>query len=108
MEKLPNKYPDRHYEIVIQAPEFTCLCPMTSQPDFAEITITYVPDQFIVELKSLKLYLHGYRDRGIFHEEAVNAILDDFIATVSPRRVEIVGRFNVRGGITTTVKASYP
>lgn len=108
MEAIENIYKGREYEVVIRSPEFTCLCPKTGQPDFAEIVITYTPDAFLVELKSLKLYLHSYRDRGIFHEEAVNRILDDFVETIRPRRVEVVGTFNVRGGIYTTVKARYP
>ena len=108
MEAIENIYKKREYEVVIRSPEFTCLCPMTAQPDFAEIVITYTPDAFLVELKSLKIYLHSYRDKGIFHEEAVNTILDDFVKKVRPRKVEVVGTFNVRGGIHTTVKAQYP
>lgn len=108
MEAIENIYKGREYEVVIRSPEFTCLCPKTGQPDFAEIVITYIPDASLVELKSLKLYLHSYRDRGIFHEEAVNRILDDFVETIRPRRVEVAGTFNVRGGIYTTVKARYP
>ena len=81
---------------------------MTAQPDFAEIVITYVPGEFLVELKSLKIYLNSYRDRGIFHEEAVNEILKDFVEKIHPQRVEVTGTFNVRGGIHTTVKAEYP
>ena len=108
MEAIENRYRERDYEIDIRFPEFTCLCPMTAQPDFAEIIITYVPDEFLVELKSLKLYLNSYRDRGIFHEEAVNGILKDFVEKIRPKRVEVVGNFNVRGGIHTTVKAQYP
>jgi 7-cyano-7-deazaguanine reductase len=107
METVENKYRERDYEVDIRFPEFTCLCPMTSQPDFAEIIITYVPDELLVELKSLKLYLNSYRDKGIFHEEAVNRILDDFVTTVRPKRVTIKGKFNVRGGIHTTVTADY-
>jgi 7-cyano-7-deazaguanine reductase len=81
---------------------------MTAQPDFAEIVINYVPDKLIVELKSLKLYLNAYRDKGIFHEEAVNCILKDFVEKVHPKKVEVTGNFNVRGGIYTTVKVRYP
>jgi 7-cyano-7-deazaguanine reductase len=81
---------------------------MTSQPDFAEILINYIPGQYLIELKSLKIYLNAYRQEGLFHEEAVNRILDDFISAVKPKRVEIIGRFNVRGGIYTTVRAGYP
>ncbi len=108
MKAIENTYRKRDYEVVIRSPEFTCLCPMTAQPDFAEILIRYVPDAFLVELKSLKIYLHSFRDRGIFHEEAVNTILDDFVEKIRPKKVEIVGSFNVRGGIQTTVKAKYP
>jgi len=107
METVENKYRVRDYEVDIRFPEFTCLCPMTSQPDFAEIIITYVPDALLVELKSLKLYLNSYRDKGIFHEEAVNRILDDFVTTVRPKRVTVTGKFNVRGGLHTTVRADY-
>jgi 7-cyano-7-deazaguanine reductase len=108
MEAIENKYRERDYEVHIRFPEFTCLCPMTAQPDFAEIAIIYVPGEFLVELKSLKLYLNSYRDRGIFHEEAVNVILKDFVEKICPKRVEVTGSFNVRGGIHTTVTAAYP
>ncbi|MBN2516643.1 MAG: NADPH-dependent 7-cyano-7-deazaguanine reductase QueF [Deltaproteobacteria bacterium] len=108
METIENKYKERDYEVQIRFPEFTCLCPKTSQPDFAEIVITYVPDELLVELKALKFYLNSYRNEGIFHEEAVNRILNDFVETVRPRKVEIIGNFNVRGGLYTTVKATYP
>ena len=104
----PNPNPDRDYEICIESPEFTCVCPMTGQPDFATITITYVPDEHIVELKSLKLYLWSYRQEGAFHEAVVNRILDDLVAAVAPRRMTVVGDFNVRGGIHTTVTANHP
>jgi len=105
MEAIENKYREHDYEVTIRIPEFTCLCPMTAQPDFAEIIITYVPDEFLVELKSLKLYMHAYRDKGIFHEEAVNRIL---VEKIHPKKVEVAGNFNVRGGIYTTVRAEYP
>ncbi|MBN2284524.1 MAG: NADPH-dependent 7-cyano-7-deazaguanine reductase QueF [Deltaproteobacteria bacterium] len=108
METIENAYRERDYEIDIRFPEFTCLCPKTSQPDFAEIVIIYIPNERLVELKSLKLYLNSYRDQGIFHEEAVNRILEDFVETVRPKRVEVTGKFNVRGGIHTTVTARYP
>jgi 7-cyano-7-deazaguanine reductase len=108
IETVINKYQERDYEINIKCPEFTCLCPMTSQPDFAEISINYVPDKVLIELKSLKLYLHSFRNKGIFHEEAVNRILDDFVEIVQPKRAEIIGQFNVRGGIYTTVRAAFP
>ncbi len=108
MEAIENRYKERDYEVNIRFPEFTCLCPMTAQPDFAEMVITYTPGGFLVELKSLKIYLNSYRDRGIFHEEAVNEVLKDFVERIHPKRVEVVGRFNVRGGIYTTVTATYP
>jgi 7-cyano-7-deazaguanine reductase len=108
METIENNYKERDYEVHIRFPEFTCLCPKTGQPDFAEITIRYIPDTRLVELKSLKIYLNAYRNEGIFHEEAVNRILEDFVSAVTPKQVEITGTFNVRGGIYTTVTASYP
>jgi len=108
METIENKFRERDYTVTMRFPEFTCLCPMTSQPDFAEIVIEYIPSERLVELKSLKFYLNGYRDRGIFHEEAVNNIMKDFVAVVKPKQVVITGNFNVRGGIYTTVKVRYP
>lgn len=107
LETVPNQNPERDYEVEITCPEFTTLCPKTGQPDFATIHIRYVPDRLIVELKSLKLYLHGYRDRGVFHETVTNRILDDFVAACRPRRCEVTGDFNVRGGIKTVVRASF-
>jgi 7-cyano-7-deazaguanine reductase len=108
METIANNFRERDYEVDIRFPEFTCLCPKTGQPDFAEIIIHYIPDALLVELKSLKIYLNAYRDRGIFHEEAVNRILDDFVTTVRPKKVEVTGKFNVRGGLSTTVTVAYP
>src|ERR671919_2820500 len=99
-----NPAPDRDYEIRFDCPEFTCLCPMTGQPDFATIRITYVPDALCVELKSLKLYLWSYRDEGAFHEAVTNRIADDLIAALKPRRLTVAGDFLVRGGIHTKVK----
>lgn len=107
LETFPNPNPERDYEISFDAPEFTCLCPMTGQPDFATIRIRYVPDERCVELKSLKLYLWSYRDEGIFHEDATNRILNDFVAAARPRYIEVVGDFSVRGGIKTEVRATY-
>ena len=89
-----------------EAPEFTCVCPMTGQPDFATITVTYVPNEKIVELKSLKLYLWSYREEGAFHEDVTNRILDDLVACLEPRRMTVHADWNVRGGIHTTVTAS--
>lgn len=107
LEPVPNPRPERDYLIQIRAPEFTCLCPRTGQPDFATIEIDYVPDATIVELKSLKLYLHSYRNQGAFHEAVTNQILDDLVTSLAPRRMEIRGVFGVRGGISTTVTARY-
>lgn len=108
METIENKYRGRDYEINIQFPEFTCLCPVTLLPDFAVITIKYIPDELLVELKSLKSYLNSFRDKEIFHEEVTNKILSDFAEKIHPKRVEVTGNFNVRGGLYTTVTASYP
>jgi 7-cyano-7-deazaguanine reductase len=107
LETFPNPRPDRDYEIMISCPEFTSLCPKTGLPDFGEIRITYVPDARCVELKSLKYYLIGFRDRGIFYEHATNQILDDLVALLQPRRMTIAGDFSVRGGIKTVVTAEY-
>ena len=102
-----NQYSDREYTIEMTIPEFTCLCPKTGLPDFATITIRYVPKKNCIELKSLKEYVFFYRNLGIFHEHVVNKILDDFVRACEPISVEIVGDFNVRGGIKTVVKANY-
>ena len=107
LETVPNQYAGRDYEVDISCPEFTCVCPMTGQPDFAVVRIRYTPDRRIVELKSLKLYLFSYRDQGIFHEHVTNQILDDFVAASQPTRCEVTGDFNVRGGIKTVVRAAY-
>ena len=107
LETFPNPSPERDYEIRFEVPEFTCVCPMTGQPDFATIRIRYVPDQKCVELKSLKLYMWSYRDEGAFHEAVTNRILDDLVAAVQPRRLWVEGDFFVRGGIHTVVEASY-
>jgi 7-cyano-7-deazaguanine reductase len=108
LEHFPNPRPGRDYEIVIETPEFTCLCPKTGQPDFATLRISYVPDALCVELKSLKLYLWSFRDEGHFHEDVTNRILDDLLALLAPRRMRVEGDFNVRGGISTTVVAQHP
>jgi 7-cyano-7-deazaguanine reductase len=105
---LDNPHPGRDYEIRCETPELTCLCPMTGQPDYASVTITYVPGPSIVELKSLKLYLWSYRDEGAFHEDVTNRILDDLVAAVSPRRMTVRTDWLVRGGIHSTVEASHP
>jgi 7-cyano-7-deazaguanine reductase len=108
LETFKNPRPERDYEIAMECPEFTCVCPRTGQPDFATIRITYVPDQLCVELKSLKLYLWSYRDEGAFHEAVVNKILDDLVSACQPRKLTVVGDFNVRGGIHTTVTVTHP
>lgn len=105
LEAVPNPKVERDYLIALKCPEFTCLCPRSGFPDFAEIRIRYVPDRSVVELKSLKLYLNQYRDRGIFHEAAVNEILDDLVTAIAPRWIQVVGDFNVRGNIKTVVTA---
>ena len=103
LEMFANPRPGRDYRIAFECPEFTCLCPMTGQPDFATILIEYVPDELCVELKSLKLYLWSYRDEGAFHEAVTNRICDDLVAAIAPRQVTVTGKFLVRGGIATTV-----
>src|SRR5262245_10036500 len=108
IETFPNRHPDRDYEIKIVAPEFTAACPRTGQQDFATLTLISVPDKLCLELKSIKLYLQSYRNRGIFHEHVTNTILDDFVRSCRPRRMTLIGEFNARGGIATTITASYP
>lgn len=108
LQSFPNPTPARDYEIRFDCPEFTCLCPMTGQPDFAAIRIRYVPDQVCVELKSLKLYLWSFRDEGHFHEAVTNRICDDLVALLAPRSLEVEGDFNIRGGIRTVVTVSHP
>ncbi|HEV7573221.1 MAG TPA: preQ(1) synthase [Thermoanaerobaculia bacterium] len=107
IETFPNPNPERDYEIAFEAPEFTCLCPMTAQPDFATIRIRYVPDEKCVELKSLKLYLWSYRDEGTFHEAVTNKIANDLIAALEPRYLYVEGDFYIRGGIKTVVKVEH-
>jgi 7-cyano-7-deazaguanine reductase len=107
LETFPNPAPGRDYEIAFDCPEFTCLCPKTGQPDFAVIHVDYVPDALCVELKSWKLYLWSYRDEGAFHEAVTNRILDDLVAATKPRHARVEGIFNVRGGITPTIVATY-
>src|SRR5436309_5141600 len=107
LETFPNPRPERDYEIAIQCPEFTSVCPKTGQPDFSEIRISYVPDARCVELKSLKYYLIEFRNRGIFYEHVTNQILDDLVALLAPRRLTVVADFSARGGITTRVTAQY-
>lgn len=107
LETFPNPEPGRDYTIRFTCPEFTCLCPRTGQPDFATFTIAYVPDRSCVELKSLKLYLWSFRNEGHFHEAVTNRILDDFVAAARPRWMEVVGDWNVRGGIKTVVRVTH-
>src|SRR5262249_19226882 len=107
LETFPNPSPGRDYTIEIVCPEFTTVCPMTGQPDFGTITFTYTPAARCVELKSLKLYLQRFRNRGIFYEHVVNQLLDHFVAACQPRRCRVVGAFTPRGGITTTVTCVY-
>ena len=107
LETFPNPAPDRDYEIAFDVPEFTCLCPLTGQPDFAHFKIRYVPDGLCVELKSLKLYFWSYRNEGAFHEDVTNRILNDVVAVAGPRWIEVVGDFSVRGGIKTVVRATH-
>lgn len=108
LETFANPKAGRDYTIEFTCPEFTCVCPRTGQPDFATLRISYVPDETCVELKSLKLYLWSFRDEGHFHEEVTNRILDDLVRATRPRRMTVVGDFNVRGGIHTVVTAEYP
>jgi len=107
LETFVNPNPDRDYTIHIRAPEFTCLCPKTGQPDFATINIDYVPDETCIELKALKMYIWSFRDEGAFHEAVTNRILDDLVAACRPRYMRITAEFYVRGGITTTVVAEH-
>lgn len=107
IETFPNPEPSRDYTVRIRVPEFTCLCPKTGQPDFAELTLEYVPNALCVELKSLKLYIWSFRDEGAFHESVTNRILADLVAALAPRFMRLTADFNVRGGIYTTVVAEH-
>jgi 7-cyano-7-deazaguanine reductase len=107
IETFPSPRPEREFEIAIDCPEFTSLCPKTGLPDFGEIRIRYVPRDSCIELKSLKYYIADFRNRGIFYEAVTNQILDDLVAAVQPRRMTVTGDFTVRGGIKTVVTASY-
>ena len=107
LETFENAYPEREYQIDISCPEFTSVCPKTGQPDFGTLRIVYVPDLKCIELKSLKLYLFTYRNQGIFYETATNQILDDLVRACEPRWMTVEGMFNVRGGISTTVRVEY-
>jgi 7-cyano-7-deazaguanine reductase len=107
LDTFPNPNPKRDYEIQFIFPEFTSMCPVTGQPDFATITVTYLPDKLCVEMKSLKLYYLAYRNKGIFYEAVVNTILDDLVAVLKPRRMAVVGDFAVRGGTKGIVTATH-
>jgi 7-cyano-7-deazaguanine reductase len=107
VDTFPNPNPARDYTIRISIPEFTCLCPKTGQPDFAQLELEYVPSERCVELKSLKLYMWSFRDRGAFHEAVTNEILGRLVDATDPRFMRLTGRFNVRGGLYTTVVAEY-
>jgi len=107
LETFPNPTPQRDYQIHMQIPEFTCLCPKTGQPDFATLTLDYIPDQLCVELKSLKLYIWSFRNEGCFHEAVTNRILDDLVNALQPRFMRLKARFYVRGGIFTNVVAEH-
>ena len=107
LEAFPNHHPERDYTVTLRTEEFTCVCPLTGQPDFAELTIRYIPDKLILESKSLKLYLQSFRDAGTFHEHVVNVILDDVVAALAPRWCKITADFAVRGGIAISVDAEF-
>jgi 7-cyano-7-deazaguanine reductase len=107
LETFPNHNPDRRYAVTLTTDEFTCICPATTQPDFATITVKYIPDQRIVESKSLKLYYWSYRDVGVFQEHVVNTICDDLVAALDPHWIEVTGAFKARGGISITVVATH-
>jgi 7-cyano-7-deazaguanine reductase len=108
LETFDNPAPQRDYQVAIDCPEFTSVCPRTGRPDFGTISVVYTPDKHCIELKSLKLYLQAYRNEGIFYEAVVNKILDDLVAACRPRQMILTGRFTPRGGITTTVTVKYP
>lgn len=107
LETFPNHHPGRDYVVTLTTDEFTCLCPRTGQPDFAAVTIEYVPDRKIVESKSLKLYFQSFRNEGVFHEHVANTILDDLVKTLEPRWCRVTADFGVRGGIAISVDAEY-
>ena len=107
LETFPNHHPERDYVATMLTEEFTCVCPLTGQPDFAKITIRYIPDTLILESKSLKLYLQSFRNQGTFHEHVSNVILDDIVSTLAPRWCKITAEFAVRGGISISVDAEF-
>ncbi len=107
VDTFPNQFPNRDYEIEITCPEFTAVCPKTGQPDFGTIVIQYIPGAVCLALKSLKIYLFSFRDRGIFYEHAINTILDDLVDSCHPRRMKVAGHFNPRGGMTSRITTVY-
>ena len=107
LETFPNRHPGRDYVVTLSSDEFTCICPMTGQPDFATVTIRYTPGKRIIESKSLKLYLWSFRDEGTFHEHVTNVILDDLVEALDPKWCEVLAVFSVRGGITISVRAEH-
>ncbi|MEH6503386.1 MAG: preQ(1) synthase [Cycloclasticus sp.] len=107
LETFPNPNTERDYTIRIDTPEFTCLCPKTGQPDFATLSLEYVPNNSCIELKAFKLYVWSYRDKGAFHEAVTNQVLDDLVKACEPRFMRLSAEFNVRGGVYTTVVAEY-
>lgn len=107
LDPIPNQYPHRDYLVTIRCPEFTTVCPKTGQPDFGTLTFSYIPDNVIVELKSLKLYLQAYRNVGIFYEVVMNRILDDFVQVIQPRKLTLTGEFTPRGGISSVLTVEY-
>lgn len=107
LETFPNRHPDRRYVVRLETDEFTCLCPATGQPDFANILVEYIPNQKIIESKSFKLYLWSYRNEGVFHEHVINKILEDLVAALEPHWCRVVGAFQIRGGINITVEAEH-
>jgi len=107
LEVFPNPNIERNYHIKIDSPEFTCLCPKTGQPDFAEIKLDYIPDELCIELKSLKLYYWSFRDEGHFHEKVTNMITSDLVDAMNPRYLKVTAIFNVRGGVYTTVEVEH-
>ena len=107
LETFPNHHPDRRYIVRLESDEFTCICPATGQPDFANITVEYIPNKKILESKSFKLYLWSYRDEGVFHEHVTNTILDDLVTALDPHWCRVIGAFNIRGGIYITVEAEH-
>ena len=108
LEIVPNEYTDRDYEVNVSIPEFNCVCPRTGLPDFATIKINYTPNKHIVELKSLKLYIVKFRNMGIFHESATNKIFNEFNDACKPKKIEVIGEFSARGGISTIVRVASP